>query len=240
MQDELRELPETQQRPDLRDIRFTTRYKQDPNNPAEMLRVDWVTWSVFGESQVAKTSAPVHRLMPKKSRKASVHWPIVGPLYDAWLENREAPVNGTPLEAWNGLDASEIQYLRERLKVETLEQFANMPDGQKSRAQIPGIRERTKRAKMFLEAQQSTAEVQKALHERDTQIDRMEAMLQQQREMIERLAAQHQAAQETVTPEQFGAVADAATDDTDAVEAAVEADKPKRGPGRPKKSEEAA
>jgi hypothetical protein len=169
---------------DIRNVRFETRYKPDPSDPAKMKADDWVEWTTVAESIPATTSFRVAALKPRPGKAGAIEWPAVKPLYEAWLDGRAVTVDGTPFEAWNGLDAKEIEYLRRHMHCETLEQFAEMSETQVQRCQINGPRERVRRAQAFLAAQQTTGEIQRGFAERDTQIDALMAEIAALREQV--------------------------------------------------------
>lgn len=177
----------------ISDIRIEARIEQDPRNPGKMRTVEWASWRNAGDPYGATTSRPIAKLRPSaKNPLGSVEWPKIEPKYEAWKRNQAAPVDGTPLDAWNGLSASEAQHLQMDLAVFTLEDFARMGEGALNRCKVPNARERQRRAKMFLDAQARSSDVQSLLAERDAReaekdarIAQMEAALRQLSERIE-------------------------------------------------------
>lgn len=184
MNDEMNLRDQRSRQVDIRNVRFWTAYKPVPGNPAETKAEDWVEWTTIADTIPATTAFRVKSLMPRVGKPGAVEWPVVKPLYEAWLEGRSASVEGTPFEAWNGLDATEIDYLRRQMACEVLEHFAEMSESQIQRCQINGVRERVKRAKAFLDAQANTAEIQRGFAERDQQIEVLMAELAALREAV--------------------------------------------------------
>jgi len=183
----------------ITDIRFETVFDQAPDGSTRA--TDWVQWRKAGEALGSVTRIRVAALRPTaKNPHGAVEWGVIGPAYEAWKAGNEIPVDGTPLEAWNGLARDEIERLKIDLGVNTIEAFANMPESAIQKARVRNPRERVERAKRFLEARSQTAEVEKAMAERDAQIAEL-------REMVQALSASQEA--------------------------------PKRGPGRPRKTEAA-
>ena len=166
---------------DIRNVKFFSKYEPSRKDPAETIRVDWVEWTKVGEQYEAVTRFPVKRLMPLPGKSpGAIEWSVIGPMYESWIAGREHPIDGTPLEAWNGLDVEEVAYLHRALKIETLEQFVNLTDSQMARCAIHAPRERIKRAKTFLDAQKDSRAVQAGFAERDETIRMQQSMLESQ------------------------------------------------------------
>lgn len=82
---------------------------------------------------------------------------VLKPFYDNWKKGQDAPISGTPLDAWMA-DPALVKVLNQ-VNVRSVEDFAGMPDHTLVRLNIPGVRDRQNRAKAFLEAQGNTAKV---------------------------------------------------------------------------------
>lgn len=170
------EIEELRRSINITDIRFKRRYVQTPDG--ETRARDLVTWRKAGDAMGTTCDQWVDRIKPTRKRPhGSLEWAVIGPAYEAWLHGQSAPVEGTPLEVWNGLSSDEVDLLRTRLHVHTVEQFAKLNDTAIRQSPIPQTRERIERAKRFLEAQENTAHIQKAMSERDAKIHELEEKL---------------------------------------------------------------
>lgn len=72
--------------------------------------------------------------------------------YRAWKESREAPVEGTPIEEWSVLGASQVMEFKSH-HVRTVEQFASLSDGQLQAVCPMGGFELRKKAQQFVSGQ---------------------------------------------------------------------------------------
>lgn len=91
--------------------------------------------------------------------------------YEAFKKGQEAPLNGTPLEAWPALNTAQVAELK-ALRVFTVEDLANMNESFYSNVGM-GTRDLAKKAKAFLELAAGTADVQRMeaeLSRRDAEI----------------------------------------------------------------------
>lgn len=174
---------DTQQKPAIFPIEFTTEYEKDPDDPSgsKMIAKDWVRWGKKGTSNGATTRDKVDRL-----KKGSVEWAALEPYYDAWKKNQEAPIDGTPLDAWPGLTVPQAKVLRSH-NLRSVEDFATAPDSVLTRMAIPGIRELQRRAKAFCEAAEGQAAIAEAMAKRDDQIDQLTSQLADAMKAIEAL-----------------------------------------------------
>lgn len=128
---------------------------------------------------------------------------VLKPYYDNWKAGQAAPVNGTPLDVWIA-DAGLIEVLNS-VNIRSVEDFANMEDHLLGRLNIPGVRDRQKRARAFLDAQGTTAKVSAEVAKLREENENLRRNLEEMKELIEKHAIKKE--EETV----------------------------KRGPGRPRK-----
>lgn len=169
----------------ISDVRIEPVFDQDPKDPSKTRQRIVATWRNSGDPFGATTSKYVDRMRPSaKNPRGDVEWAIVGPVLEAWEKGTAAPVNGTPLEVWNGLAEGEVQHLRNDLAIFTLEDFVTMGESAMTRCKMPNIRERQRRAKRYLESQASGAEMQKLLAERDARDAEKDAKIAQLEEMM--------------------------------------------------------
>ena len=138
--------------------------------------------------------------------------------YSAWKKGQEAPLEGTPLAAWNALNQEQADLFRSR-GIKTIEAFAAMTDSTMSQVQVPNLRDLVRQAKNFLDASEQTRLASK-LAEKDNQIESLRAEADEQKSQIADLL------------KKVDALADLAASKVD--------DEPRRGPGRPRKTEQAA
>jgi hypothetical protein len=157
-------------------LRFFVEYLPDPNNPQELIGRDWVEWVKKGESAGSKTQELVARLRGKNGVSAP-EWEAVGPAYEAWKRNEEAPEVGTPLAAWPGVPRELADILKHQ-HVRTVEDLAQLPDHEMTKVRFPGLREIRARAKAFVEHAGSDVAVASAkIAEQQGQIEQLMAAL---------------------------------------------------------------
>ncbi len=120
----------------------------------------------------------------EKIRLMSVRWHQIEPDYKAWKAGHDLPVSGTPLSAWAGVTSEKAEVLR-RYGIRTVEEVAQLAEGQLEKVQLPGMRDLKKAAGLFL-AGRGAAEAAERETERDATISALETRL---REQDERMAA---------------------------------------------------
>lgn len=167
--------------------------------------VEWVRWIKKGTSNPATTEEKVIRLQRDPT---NLIWQVLEPYYKRWKENQSAPVDGTPLAAWPGATPQLVKAL-EGVNIRSVEDLTMMEDSAISRVSIPGLREKQKLARAFLEAQKSTAGVASENAKLKETVESQAKELAELRQLVTDLAAR------------------------DGVKVVEE---PKRGPGRPRKS----
>ena len=101
--------------------KFETEYRVDAKTGVAK-EVDWVEYGPIGSAQYLMVRARIKDLEPipmqgKASSNPAVQmaharWNLIKPKYDAWKAGQSAPVNGTPLAAWNGVSANQAEMLR--------------------------------------------------------------------------------------------------------------------------------
>ena len=97
-----------------------------------------------------------------------------------WLQTRENVVSGTPIALWPELTETQKAEFA-AIKIQTIDQFANLPDSMGAR--IMGFNELREKARAFIAASSSTASSLQ-------QIDAMQSIINQQKEQMEALQAQ--------------------------------------------------
>lgn len=160
--------------------RFFTKYTPDPSDPAKMIGVDYCSYGPFGALDRSKTVERVSRLSAVQAdgdsdnlavQMARIRWECIRPKYEAWKEGREIPATGTPLAAWNLLQAEDADILRTH-RIFTVEDVAALSDAHLQRIAIPNGRSIVQQAKLFLQS----ADTNRAATEMAKMSDRMAAL----------------------------------------------------------------
>lgn len=176
--------------------RFWTEYVAAPTeeNALAMRGVDWVEYGPVGSLDRSTTCCKVSSLLnvlPMVDRgntavlNAHERLSIIKPAYDAWKTGQEAPINGTPLAAWNGLSPEQAEVLRAR-SVRTVEELAALGDAHLERIPLPNLREIIKQANRFLQSADTVRYAQE-LANRDGAIEKQGALIADQAEQIRAL-----------------------------------------------------
>lgn len=117
---------------------------------------------------------------------------VLAPYHANWKRGNETPVNGTPLEAWTA-EAEMVEVLNS-VNVRSVEDFAELADHLLMRLNIPGSREKQKRARAFLDARSDTAKVSAEVAELRSKNEALVNTVNELKALIE----QHAIKQETV------------------------------------------
>ena len=213
--------------PTLMVHKFWTEYKQDPNDPGKLIGVDKVQYGPINgatRSIITAKVSDLSRLQPLEGSQnpavvmAHERWAVIQRHYEAWKKGQEAPLEGTPLSAWNALNQEQADLFRSR-GIKTVEAFAAMTDSVMSQVQVPNLRDLVRQAKNFIDASEQTRLASK-LAEKDNQIDALRSEADEQKAQIADLL------------KKVDALAELA--------AAKVSEEPKRGPGRPRKNADEA
>jgi len=187
--------------------KFWTHYEPDPQDPAKLKAADWVAYGPIGGHDRSVTHDRVARLGSLQPLEGSQNpavimahrrWSIIERHYRAWLAGQEAPVDGTPLAAWNALTPEQADVLRAN-SIKTVEDVAALTDAHIARLPLPNLRELIRQARHFIDAAEQTrfaaslAEKEREIEslkeenaERDAQIA---ALMQRVDDLAGRLAA---------------------------------------------------
>jgi hypothetical protein len=198
----------------VRALRFWTEYKRAANG--EMQPVDWVEFCAPGMAHISTITERVSRLEQDRIGR----WASLQPFYEAWKHGQEAPTNGTPLGAWPGVSAQQVDVFKQN-GLRTVEEVASMNDAVLSRISLPGIRYLRDEAGLFLKAK-DTAGAEAEIRAMKAQNEALKAQMD---EMIALMKA---------TPASAEAMAELNPD----LEGAIPA--PRRSPGRPRREPLAA
>ena len=178
--------------------RFWTVYVPAPTeaDPLAMRAVDWVEYGPVGSLDRSTTCSPVSRIMqtlPMTDRgnpailAAHERKDIIERQYDAWKQGQEAPVEGTPLAAWNGISREQADVLKVH-SIRTVEEVALLGDAHLERIRLPHLRELVKQAQRFL-ASADTVRYSQELQQRDATIAEQGQLVADQGDQIKALLA---------------------------------------------------
>lgn len=126
-----------------------------PQTDGTMKETEWVRWVKKGMQTPATCIEKISRLSKNKDNPI---WQVIKPTYDAWKAGQVAEIPGTPLAAWPGATPALVKALAP-CNIRSVEDLAEMEDSAIQRLAVPGLRERQKQAKAFLEVQKTTAVV---------------------------------------------------------------------------------
>ncbi len=108
--------------------------------------------------------------------------------FKAWQEGEEVPINGTPLNHWPSLTKGHYQLLRS-LGIHTIEDVAAMNEEAMARIGM-GARNLKERARMHLEAKDSSAAVAEQLAAERAKTEAQAAQLARMQEQLDALMAE--------------------------------------------------
>lgn len=172
--------------------KFWSEYKPDEKNPGQLREVHWVAYAPIGSIQKTLVTEAVSRLkpLPMEGRAAQnpavqmahARWNAIRPYYEAWLQGKEAPLDGTPLAAWPGISPEQAELFRMK-GVRTVENVAALTDTHKQTMGMPGLHDIIENAKRFLQAQDKSV-VTNALAQKDQEIADLKAQMAELIEMV--------------------------------------------------------
>lgn len=169
--------------------RFYSKFKPDRQDPSRMVEEHWVEYGPIGSLDKSSTSIKVLALKPREplsmgnpsSEMGWMRWQIIEAAYERWLSGQEAPVEGTPLAAWNALSPEQAEVLRHR-GIRTVEEVSQLTDAHVERIPLP-MRELIRQAKQFLDAADANR-TSAALAEKDQQIEALKASEAELRDQV--------------------------------------------------------
>lgn len=150
--------------------RFWNKYLPAPTqaNPNGMKSVEMVMIAKKGTHITIGQRTPMRITQARKDRSI---WLAIERYYDAWKKGQDAPVDGTPLDAWPGLTPEEGERLK-LLQVRSVEDIAGMNDADIDRYGMGGLALR-QRARAFTESKKGVAVFKAELDQRDKQLASM-------------------------------------------------------------------
>lgn len=170
---------------------------------------DWAIYAPAHSPLSMKNSERVRHLIPDPDRVGddqdgsklafmTIRWAQIEPAYEAWKRGHDMPVTGTPLSIWPGLNAEQVEVLRQ-VGLRSIEEVRDLSELQIDKVRLPNMRDIRAQARVFLDNMGPAAAA-----EREVERDRQMAAMQ---ETMEELRAQL-AARSAETPADGGDVDD--------------------------------
>ena len=155
-----------------------------PQPDGTMKETEWVRWVKKGMQTPATCIEKISRLSKNPDNPI---WQVIKPQYEAGKTGQVAVIVGTPLAAWPGATPALVKALAP-CNIRSVEDLAEMEDSAIQRLAVPGLREKQKQAKAFLEAQKATAQVSGEVLKVREENEALRRELGEMRELIERFA----------------------------------------------------
>lgn len=178
--------------------KFFTKYKQNPADAGENLGIDYVEYGPLGgldrTLNTATVKSLIGRLQPLDDAQnpaiimAHERADIIKKQYDAWKSGKEVVISGTPLAAWNAVNADQVEILN-RVGIKSVEDVAALTDASASRVGLPNRNELIRLAKNFLESKDQSRLAQR-LTEKDEAIDALAAEAEEAKQAMADMKAQ--------------------------------------------------
>lgn len=141
----------------IRVVRFWTEYKTASDGT--MREIDMVEYGPVGQIHMRTTRDTVSRLSKVRpvdpysedegAKLAGIRWSIIEPQYRAWKKGQDVPEDGTPLAAWPGLTAEQLEIVR-HTGLRSIEELAGANDAVLSQIKLPNTNSLREQAKLFL------------------------------------------------------------------------------------------
>lgn len=168
--------PNTDRVPAIVPLSFWKDY--DPQPDGSVKEFEWVEWARRG-SRNATTREKISRLQ----KDGGPVWQALEPYYEHWKKGQDAPIEGTPLAAWPGATPALVKAL-EPYHIRSVEQLAELSDGDMARIPVPGMRGFRDNARAFGEARQATSVVAAQIAQKDREINDLRRELDELRELV--------------------------------------------------------
>jgi hypothetical protein len=186
----------------IRALEFWKDYTQ-PEAGGDPKEYHWVKWARVGDLHYHQQNECVQRLMkPRRDRQSGMEeydpiWLAIKPAYEAWLAGTSVPLTGTPLDAWSALTKKQVRAFRDA-GYHTIEDVAEITDGDLPRVRIPDVRKIRDLARAFENHKKGSAVIEEALAKRDEALAAREAEIKELRDMVTQMNEALKAA--TVSP----------------------------------------
>ena len=182
------------ERPTIVVLGFKQTFEKNPATGLMDKPVDWVTYAPVHAVQSTQITERIDKMRPPESgvardeegRKMAFlrfRWDMIERAYNAWKEGVEAPVDGTPLGAWAGINEAQVNAFRS-VGVKTVEGVRDLPEVLISKVPLPSVREIIKQAHLFLEAREASSTAAKQA-ENENRIKGLEEQLAAAMELLE-------------------------------------------------------
>jgi len=156
--------------------------------------VDWVTYAPVHAVQTTQITERVDKMRPPESglnrddegRKIAFlryRWEMIERAYNAWKEGVEAPLDGTPLGAWAGINEAQANAFRS-VGIKTVEGVRDIPEVLIGKVPLPSVREIVKQAGLFLDARDASSAAARQA-EQDAKIASLQEKLDAAMELLE-------------------------------------------------------
>jgi hypothetical protein len=175
--------------------RFWKTYKPNRADPAVMDEVHFVEFGPTGAKSRTTTidlvKNQIERLQPLEGSTdpavimSHMKADVIRRAYQAWVSGQEAPMDGTPLAAWNALQPEQAEAIR-TMGIRTVEEIAGLTETTASRMPVPNKQELIKLARNFVETKDQVR-LTAALTEKDQQIEQLRLENQERDEQVNSL-----------------------------------------------------
>lgn len=153
-----------------------------PQQDGSQREVHIIAWGKKGLQNPSITEERADRM-----KKDPLMWEVLGPVYDRWVAQESSPIDGTPLAAWPGATPQLVKAL-EPANIRSVQDLARMEDAQIMKLAIPGLRDKQKQARSYLDALVSTASVANENAKLREQVESQTTEIAELRKAIEALA----------------------------------------------------
>lgn len=168
----------------VRALEFWKDMKTDDNGPRE---VHWVRWAKIGDMHFTEVEIEVQRLMkPRSDNGVEMQdpvWVAIKPAYEAWLAGTEAPLDGTPLDAWPALGKRQVKAFREA-GYRSVEEVAAIPDSDLPRVKVPDVRKMRDLARGYVENRKGSAHVEAKMAAQADEIEGLKTLVEDMRKAL--------------------------------------------------------
>jgi len=154
------------ERPTIVILGFKQTFEKDRKTGLMDRAVDWVTYAPVHAVQSTQITERIDKLRPPEAgldrddegRKIAFlryRWGMIEPAYNAWKSGIEAPMDGTPLGAWAGINEAQANGFRS-VGIKTVEGVRDIPEVLIAKVPLPSVRELIKQAGLFLDARDAS------------------------------------------------------------------------------------
>lgn len=176
-------------------LKFWTDYTPngvDADGKPKMRAVDMVEYAPIGKANMQVCREAVARLakvIPIEPGNENIavlmankRWQVIKTHYDAWKSGNDVPTNGTPLAAWPGVTAEQVQVLK-AMGIRTIEDIRDASEGIITRFPFPNARELQRASGLFLasfdkdKVAKDMARMEAANAEKDVQLEELRQMV---------------------------------------------------------------